>query len=127
MSVGVEPINTGLVTRNYDLIEQFDRMYAKNADALKTSSSGTMKAVSEEDVKAINAKRKSEPKTLSVDSSEIVNNIYSKTGDNITYDVNGVTFSNEEMKACKEVVKNAISFLPTMGSDLDYERKNNFF
>lgn len=121
MSVGVGPINTGLVTRNYDLIEQFDRMYAKNADALKTSGSGTMKAVSEEDVKAINAKRKSEPKTLSVDSSEIVNNIYSKTGDNITYDVNGVTFSNEEMKACKEVVKNALSFLPTMGSDLDYE------
>ena len=54
MSVGVGPINTGLVTRNYDLIEQFERMYAKNADALKTSSSGTMKAVSEEDVKAIN-------------------------------------------------------------------------
>ena len=54
MSVGVGPINTGLVTRNYDSIEQFERMYAKNADALKTSSSGTMKAVSEEDVKAIN-------------------------------------------------------------------------
>ena len=43
------------------------------------------------------------------------------TGDNITYNVDGVSFTNEEMKACKEVVKNAIAALPTKGSDLDYE------
>ncbi len=121
MSDIVRMVNTGLVTQNYDAINCFDRIYAQNEVALKTARLGTMKAVSAEAVIATNAKRKSEPKTLSVDSSEIIYNIYSKTGDNITYDVNGVTFSNEEMKACKEVVKNAFSFLPTMGSDLDYE------
>ena len=44
-----------------------------------------------------------------------------KTGDNITYEIDGVTFTNAQMKACKEVVRNAISALPVKGSDLDYK------
>lgn len=77
--------------------------------------------MSEDEVKDARRKEQNEPKTLSVDSSEIVNNVFCKTGDNITYDVNGVMFTNADMKACKEVVKNAIAALPVKGSDLDYE------
>lgn len=110
-----------LITQNYDVINRFEN----NLDGrqLPSEQSGSMRTISEEEKILINQKSKSEPKTLTVDSSEIVNNVYSKTKDNITYDINGVSFSNQEMKACKEVVKNAISLLPTMGSDLDY---NNY-
>lgn len=110
-----------LITQNYDVINRFENNLVGRQ--LPSEQSGSMRAISEEEKILINQKSKSEPKTLTVDSSEIVNNVYSKTKDNITYDINGVSFSNQEMKACKEVVKNAISLLPTMGSDLDY---NNY-
>lgn len=108
-----------LVTQNYDVINRFENNLVGRQ--LPSEQFGTMRAISEDEKILINQKSKSEPKTLTVDSSEIVNNVYSKTKDNITYDINGVSFSNQEMKACKEVVKNAISLLPTMGSDLDYK------
>lgn len=110
-----------LITQNYDVINRFENNLVGRQ--LPSEQSGSMRAISEDEKILINQKSKSEPKTLTVDSSEIVNNVYSKTKDNITYDINGVSFSNQEMKACKEVVKNAISLLPTMGSDLDY---NNY-
>lgn len=118
MSGSIGIVNNGMITQNYDAINRFGKAYTgKDLSALST---GTMRAVSAEELKAENERKKSEPRVLNVDSSEIINNVFSKTGNNVTYDIGGVSFSNEEMKACKEVVKNALSFLPTMGSDLDY-------
>ena len=77
--------------------------------------------MSDEEVRQMHQKQQNQPKTLSVSRSEVVDNVFSKTGDNITYDIDGVKFTNAEMKACKEVVRNAISALPTKGSDLDYK------
>lgn len=115
-------VNTGLISQNYDVINTVIRKYAgSKTEELREKSSGTMTKMSEDEVKEARRKEQNEPKTLSVDSSEIVNDVFCKTGDNITYDVNGVTFTNAEMKACKEVVKNAIAALPVKGSDLDYE------
>lgn len=115
-------VNTGLISQNYDVISNVTKKYAgSKTEELQEKSSGKMTKMSEDEVKEARWKEQNEPKTLSVDSSEIINDVFSKTGDNITYDVNGVTFTNAEMKACKEVVKNAIAALPVKGSDLDYE------
>ena len=114
--------NTGLISRNYDAINKENHMILGNTvDELKVNTSGTMQVLSEEEVREMHEKSCNEQRTLNVESSEIVNNVYWKTGDNITYNVNGVSFSNEEMKACKAVVKNAIAELATKGSDLDYK------
>ena len=107
-------MNTGLISQNYDVINNVTNKFAEK-------SSGTMRKMSDEEVKEMHQKQQNQPKTLSVDRSEVIDNIFSKTGDNITYDIDGVTFTNAEMKACKEVVRNAISALPTKGSDLDYK------
>lgn len=115
-------IYTGLISRNYDVISKANKiLVGKSVAELQENGSGTMRKLSETEVRENHQKKRSEQRTLDVDSREIVNNIYSKTGDNITYNVDGVTFSNEEMKSCKEVVKNALSVLPIKGSDLDYE------
>jgi hypothetical protein len=115
-------VNTGLISQNYDVINQVNQKYGgSTVKDLDQKSSGTMTAISEDELKTIQQKQKNESKTLNVDSSEIINNIYSKTGNNITYNVEGVSFTNEEMKACKEIVKNAIAELPTKGSDLNYK------
>ncbi len=122
MTIGINSTNTGLISPNYDMINKANKMLVgKTIEELQASVSGTMRELSEEEVKEMNEKARSEQRTLMVDSSEIVNNVYSKTRNNITYNVDGVTFSNEEMQACKEIVKNAIAALPTKGSDLDYE------
>ncbi len=113
-------VNTGLIAQNNDAMNAFQQKYVGDAKKL-TSATGTMRELSEEEIKAIREAKKNEQTTLKVDSSEIVNNIYSKTRDNVTYSVDGVEFSNKEMTNCKDVVKQAISLLPTMGSDLDYE------
>jgi hypothetical protein len=114
-------VNTGLISQNYDVINQVNQKYGgSTVKDLDQKSSGTMTAISEDELKTIQQKQKNESKTLNVDSSEIINNIYSKTGNNITYNIEGVSFTNEEMKACKEIVKNAIAELPTKGSDLNY-------
>lgn len=114
--------NTGLISRNYDAINKVNKiLVGKSVAGLQENSSGTIRELSEAEVRENYPKARGEQRILQVDCSEIVNNIYSKTGDNITYNVDGVTFSNEEMKSCKEVVKNALSVLPIKGSDLDYE------
>ena len=109
-------MNTGLISQNYDVINNVTKKYGENK-----ISSGTMRKMSEEEVREARHKQQNQTKTLSVDRSEVIDNVFSKTGDNITYDIDGVTFTNAEMKACKEVVRNAISALPARGSDLDYK------
>lgn len=122
MMIETNYTNASLISPNYDAINKANKILAgKKADELQVSASGTMRELSEEEVKGMHEKARSEQRTLAVDSSEIVNNVYSKTGNNITYNVDGVTFSNEKMRACKEIVKNAIAALTTKGSDLDYE------
>lgn len=122
MTVGTSPVNTGLIMQNQAVIEKANlKLLGKSVKDLQANSTGTLRELSEEEVRELHAKAKNEPKNLQTDRSEIVNNVYSKTGDNITYEIDGVLFSDEEMKHCKEVVKQAISELPTMGSDLDYE------
>ena len=122
MSMEINYPNTGLITQNYDAINKANKLLAgKTAEELKANTSGTMQELSAEEVREMREKARDEQRTLNVDFTEIVNNVYCKTGDNITYNVDGVSFSNDEMKACKEVVKNAIAALPTKGSDLDYE------
>ena len=122
MSMEISYPNTGLISPNYDAINKANKIFAgKTAEDLKANTSGTMQELSTEEVREMREKARNEQRTLNVDRSEIVNNVYWKTGDNITYNVDGVSFTNEEMKACKEVVKYAIAALPTKGSDLDYE------
>ena len=122
MSMEISYPNTGLISPNYDAINKANKILAgKTAEDLKANTSGTVQELSTKEVRELREKARNEQRTLNVDRSEIVNNVYWKTGDNITYNVDGVSFTNEEMKACKEVVKNAIVALPTKGSDLDYE------
>lgn len=83
-------------------------------------SAGMMREVSKEEALARKEEKANEPITLNVNADEIVNNKYSDTRDNVTYNVEGVTFSNDEMKNLKNVMKNAISLMKTKGSDLDY-------
>ena len=122
MMITANYTNTGLITRNYDVINKANKLLVgKTADEIQDRVSGTMRELSEEEVKEMHEKTRNEKRTLSVNRSEIINDVYCKTGDNITYNVDGVSFSNDEMKACKTILKNAIAMLPTMGSDLDYE------
>ena len=115
-------MNRGLISQNYDVINNVTKKYAGNtSEELQEKSSGTMRKMSDEEVREMHQKQQNQPRTLSVDRSEVVDNVFSKTGDNITYEIDGVTFTNAQMKACKEVVRNAISALPAKGSDLDYK------
>lgn len=122
MTVGTTLVNTGLITRNQVVIETVNKkLSGKSVKELRANSTGSLRELSEEEVRELHAKAKNEPKILQADRSEFVNNIYSKTGDNITYEIDGVWFTNEEMKRCKELVKQAVLELPSIGSDLDYE------
>ena len=115
-------MNTGLISQNYDVINRVTQRYAgSKLEDLQENSPGTMRKMSEEEVRETRQRQQNQPGTLRVDRSEVVDNVFSKTGDNITYDIDGVSFTNAEMKACKEVVRNAISALPARGSDLDYK------
>lgn len=122
MSMKISYPNTGPIAPNYDAINKANKLLAgKTVEELEANTSGTMQELSAEEVREMREKARNEQRTLNVDCTEILNNVYCKTGDNITYNVDGVIFSNEEMKDCKEVVKNAIAALPIKGSDLDYE------
>lgn len=114
--------NIGLIFQNYDVINNVTKKYTGSTlKNLQEKSSGTMRKMSDEEVREMHWKQQNQPRTLSVDRSEVVDNVFSETGDNITYDIDGVTFTNAQMKVCKEVVRNAISALPAKGSDLDYK------
>lgn len=122
MSYGINYKNTGLMSQNYSVINTVTKkLSGSKLEDLQKMSSGKMQKISDEEVKKARQKQQNEPKTLNVSGREIIDNFFCKTGNNITYDIDGVKFTNEEMKACKEVVKNAISALPTKGSDLDYK------
>lgn len=91
MSIEIGMQNTGLISPNYDVINKANKILAgKTAEDLKANTSGTMRELSAEEVREMREKARNEQRTLNVDRSEIVNNVYCKTGDNITYNVDGV-------------------------------------
>lgn len=93
-------MNTGLISQNYDVINTVTKKYAGNtSEKLQEKSSGTMRKMSDEEVREMQQKQQNQSRTLSVDRSEVVDNVFSKTGDNITYEIDGVTFTNAQMKA----------------------------
>lgn len=100
------------------VIDRFEATLAKRPEAL--SSAGTMTALSAEEARSAKQAQRLAPRTLQVEGRELIDNVYSQTGDNITYEIGGVSFTNQEMRTCKEVVRQALSPLPAMGSDLDY-------
>ena len=81
---------------------------------------GTIRELTQEESAQRREELVNRPTTLSVTADEITGNRFSETRDNVTYDVEGVRFSNSEMSELKEIAKSAVSMLPTMGSDLDY-------
>lgn len=122
MIIANNNLNHGLISQNHDVINQVNNRYAgKKMTVTKGEESDNTLIMSQDKSNKMHQKAQDKSITLCVDSDEIINNIYSETKDNITYDVNGVKFTNKEMKACKEIVRNAISALPTRGSDLDYK------
>lgn len=122
MSGIVNFMNTGLISQNYDVIGKVNKkLNGITIEDLQEKTSGRMVQMSDDEVKVAYQKSQNAQKTLTVDTSEIVDNVYNRTRDNITYNVEGVAFTNAEMKVCKEIMKNAILTLPIKGSDLDYE------
>ena len=90
-------MNTGLISQNYDVINTVTKKYAGNtSEKLQEKSSGTMRKMSDEEVREMQQKQQNQSRTLSVDRSEVVDNVFSKTGDNITYEIDGVTFTNAQ-------------------------------
>ena len=81
---------------------------------------GTIRELTQEEAAQRREEQMNKPTTLSVSADEITSDRFSETRDNVTYDVEGVRFSNSEMSELKEIAKSAVSLLPTMGSDLDY-------
>lgn len=95
-------MNTGLISQNYDVINTVTKKYAGNtSEKLQEKSSGTMRKMSDEEVREMQQKQQNQSRTLSVDRSEVVDNVFSKTGDNITYEIDGVTFTNAQMHVKK--------------------------
>ena len=113
--------NTDLASLNYALLNKVNSKYQGRAIGnLDIKGSAKMKPLSAEVLKALGQQEMGVPRILNVGSSEIVNNVYSDTGSNTSYNIDGIKFTNDEMQACKEVVKNAIAGLPIKGSSLDY-------
>lgn len=81
---------------------------------------GTIRELTQGEAAQRREEQMNKPTTLSVSADEITSDRFSETRDNVTYDVEGVRFSNSEMSALKEIAKSAMSMLPAMGSDLDY-------
>ena len=91
-------MNTGLISQNYDVINTVTKKYAGNtSEKLQEKSSGTMRKMFDEEVREMQQKQQNQSRTLSVDRSEVVDNVFSKTGDNITYEIDGVTFTNAQL------------------------------
>ena len=106
---------------NFQTSEQTIRNAFREARRTETGRmSDSMKELSTEEIAKRRMETQNKPVTLRVGSDEITANRFSQTADNVTYDVGGVTFSNREMSNLKEIARSAISLLPAMGSDLDY-------
>lgn len=69
-------MNTGLISQNYDVINNITKKYGENK-----ISSGTMRKMSDEEVREARHKQQNQTKTLSVDRSEVIDNVFSKMGD----------------------------------------------
>lgn len=118
---GMNYVNTGLVTQNQSVINSANqKLIGSDETKLKAVTSETMRELSEEEIAALREKERNTAKTVKVGSSEFTDDYYCNADDNVTFDVDGVLFSNEEMKACKEIMKYAKSLLPTKGSSLNY-------
>ena len=121
MSIGINYANTGLITQNQNVISSANhKLIGANETKLKAVTSGTMRGLSEKEIAELREKERNAAKTVKVNSSELTDDYYCNAGDNVTFEVDGVLFSNEEMKACKEIMKYAKSLLPTKGSGLNY-------
>ena len=121
MSIGINYANTGLITQNQNVISSANhKLIGANETKLKAVTSGTMRELSEKEIAELREKERNTAKTVEVNSSEFTDDYYCNAGDNVTFEVDGVLFSNEEMKACKEIMKYAKSLLPTKGSGLNY-------
>ena len=106
---------------NFQTSEQTVRNVFREARRTETGRmSGSMRELSTEEIAQRQAEAREKPVTLRVGSDEITANRFSQTADNITYDVDGAKFSNREMSDLKEIARSALSLLPVMGSDLDY-------
>ena len=66
-------MNTGLISQNYDVINTVTKKYAGNtSEKLQEKSSGTMRKMSDEEVREMQQKQQNQSRTLSVDRSEVV-------------------------------------------------------
>lgn len=66
-------MNTGLISQNYDVINNVTKKYAGNtSEELQEKSFGTMRKMSDEEVREMHQKQQNQPRTLSVDRSEVV-------------------------------------------------------
>ena len=132
MSIGINYANTGLVTQNHTVINAVNKkVIGCTEKELKAVSSGTMKAVSPEELETIRKKKGQFTHICEMSHSAILNapgvGIKAVTSvannsdsSNTIYNIDGVAFTTAELSACREVMKNAISMLPIKGSSLDY-------
>lgn len=74
-------MNTGLISPNYNVINSVTKKYAgSTSEDLREKSSGTMRKMSDEEVRETHRKQQSQPRTLSVDRSEVIDNFFLKQG-----------------------------------------------
>ena len=109
------PINTGAIHQNPNI-----GCMVSDIKKQGLSSSGTMRVLTQEETTARKNEVRNKLVTLNVETEEIVSDRFTDAGDSITYNVEGVSFSNKQMQNLKGIVKNVLTMLPTKGSDLDY-------
>lgn len=100
--------------------ERQERIHEIKDKFTSGDTGGRIRELSQEEAAQRREELRNKPITLSVSADEITSNRFSETRDNVTYDVEGVSFTNSEMTGLKEIAKSAASMLPKMGSDLDY-------
>lgn len=132
MSIGINYANTSPMTQNHTVIDAVNRkVIGCTEKALKAVSSGSMKAVSAEELETMRKNRKQFTHICEMDRGAIMNvpgvgikavtSVVNNSGSsNTAYNIDGVTFTSVELSGCREVMKNAVSMLPTKGSSLDY-------
>ena len=133
MSIGIHYANTGLVRQNHTVINAVNKkVIGCTEKELKAVSTGTMKAVSAEELETIRKNKEQFTYICEMDRSAIMNapgvgikavtSVANNSGSsNTVYNIDGVTFTAAELSASREVMKNAISMLTTKGSSLDYK------
>lgn len=132
MSIGINYASIGPVRQNHTVINAVNKkVIGRTEKDLKAVASGTMKAVSPEELEAIRKKKEHFTYICEINHSAIMNvpgvGIKAVTrasndsgNSNTIYNIDGITFTVEELSECREVMKNAVSMLPIKGSSLDY-------